>query len=67
MNGHCLPSISWLLKIVARCPTFAFTGAKPASEAPLVERPVQGMVRRHFTYRLADKIGELRRPYRLSD
>jgi hypothetical protein len=24
--------------------TSAFTGAKPASEAPLVERPVQGMV-----------------------
>ena len=27
--------------------TTAFTGAKLASEAPLVERPVQGMVRRH--------------------
>jgi hypothetical protein len=24
--------------------TTAFIGAKPASEAPLVERPVQGMV-----------------------
>lgn len=30
-----------------QCPTFAFTGAKPASEAPLAERPVQGGVRRH--------------------
>jgi len=29
-------------------PTTAFTGAKPANEAPLVERPVQGMVGHPF-------------------
>lgn len=28
--------------------TCVFNGAKPASEAPLAERPVQGMVRRHL-------------------
>ncbi len=34
-----------LKQVISTC---AFTGAKPASEAPLVERPVQGRVRRHF-------------------
>ena len=29
-------------------PTLCFTGAKPASAAPPVERPVQALVRRHF-------------------
>ena len=29
-------------------PNVVVSGAKPASEAPLVKRPVQGMVRRHF-------------------
>ena len=34
--------------VCSRRLTCAFNGAKPASEAPLAERPVQGMVRRHL-------------------
>jgi len=34
--------------------TSAFTGAKPASAAPLVKRPVQGMVGRPCDYVIND-------------
>jgi hypothetical protein len=42
-------------------PTSAFTGAKSASAAPLVKRPVQGMVRRRYASRQLKSAGHRRR------